>query len=96
MHQIIYKVPNGKLLKVFVEFEDDNADIKKIKDIKITGDFFMHPEEKITLLEDAMKDAQVDDELVKKLQLLIEQEEIELYGFSVEDLVGIVRRKDDR
>ncbi len=93
MHQIIYKVPNGKLLKVFVEFEDDNADIKTIKDIKITGDFFMHPEEKITILENAMKGKKVDDELKKNLQLLLEKEEIELYGFAVEDLVGIIGDK---
>ena len=40
------KVPNGKLLKVFLEYEGE-----KINKIKITGDFFIHPEETIDELE---------------------------------------------
>jgi lipoate-protein ligase A len=46
----IYKVPNGKLIKVTVEHEDD-----VIVKIKITGDFFIHPEESIDDLELALK-----------------------------------------
>lgn len=42
----ILKVPNGKLLKIFLEYEKD-----KITKIKITGDFFIHPEETIDELE---------------------------------------------
>ena len=40
------KVPNGKLLKVFLDVSEN-----KIKEIKITGDFFVHPEEAIEELE---------------------------------------------
>ncbi|MCD6171849.1 MAG: hypothetical protein J7J36_05505 [Thermoplasmata archaeon] len=36
------KVKNGKLLKCKIELDDN-----KIKNIRITGDFFMYPEEKI-------------------------------------------------
>ena len=36
------KVKNGKLIKCTLEIKDG-----RIKSIKFTGDFFMHPEEKI-------------------------------------------------
>ena len=41
-----YKVPNGKLLKVTVEYEK-----KTIKKVQIRGDFFIHPEESLDDLE---------------------------------------------
>ena len=34
-----YKPKNGKLIKIFVEFSGT-----KIKEFKLRGDFFMHPE----------------------------------------------------
>ncbi|UCE37141.1 MAG: hypothetical protein JSW00_16935 [Thermoplasmata archaeon] len=46
----IYKVPNGKLLKVTVEFEEDT-----ISRVQIKGDFFIHPEESLDDLEVALK-----------------------------------------
>lgn len=47
-----YKVPNGKLLKVSVDHEED-----RIIKVQIRGDFFIHPEESIDELELALKDA---------------------------------------
>jgi hypothetical protein len=44
------KVPNGKLLKVTVEFKDDI-----IEKVQIKGDFFIHPEESIDELETTLK-----------------------------------------
>ncbi|UCE75149.1 MAG: hypothetical protein JSV56_05445 [Methanomassiliicoccales archaeon] len=44
-----YKVPNGKLLKVTVESEND-----KIEKVLIRGDFFIHPEESLDDLELAL------------------------------------------
>ena len=41
----VHKVEGGKLLKITVEFDD------VIDDVKITGDFFLHPEESIKDLE---------------------------------------------
>ena len=44
----IYKVPNGKLLKVSLDYDEvDNS----IEQIRITGDFFAYPEESIELIE---------------------------------------------
>ena len=44
------KVPNGKMLKVSVEFEG-----KRIEKVVIKGDFFIHPEESLDNLEMALK-----------------------------------------
>lgn len=44
-----HKVPNGKLLKVTVEFSDDT-----LKKVQIKGDFFIHPEESLDELEIAL------------------------------------------
>jgi hypothetical protein len=46
----IMKVPNGKLLKVTVEFEENT-----IEKVQIKGDFFIHPEESIDELETTLK-----------------------------------------
>ena len=45
----INKVAGGKLIKVSLGVEDG-----RIVDIKVTGDFFMHPEEKIEELENTL------------------------------------------
>lgn len=42
----VYKIPGGKLVKI--ELEEKAGKIRKVK---ITGDFFMHPEEIIGELE---------------------------------------------
>lgn len=82
----IYKVPNGKLLKIFLETEND-----KIADLKITGDFFLYPEEKITLLEDALKNEPLDAETLKlKLENLIQHENLELFGLDAESIVTTI------
>ncbi|MFA4830906.1 MAG: lipoate protein ligase C-terminal domain-containing protein [Patescibacteria group bacterium] len=78
MRQAIYKVPEGKLLKVFLTAEEG-----KIKDVKITGDFFMYPEEKIVLLEEAVKGMELNEEALKeKLEKIIVQENLDLFGFD--------------
>ena len=38
----IYKVPNGKLLKIFLDYDKKTQSINYIN---ITGDFFAYPEE---------------------------------------------------
>jgi len=47
------KVPNGKMLKVSVEFEGD-----RIEKVVIKGDFFIHPEESLDNLEMALTSIQ--------------------------------------
>ena len=46
----VFKIPEGKLVKVFLEFENE-----KIVGVKIFGDFFLYPETGIEEIEKALK-----------------------------------------
>ena len=86
MPQAIYKVPNGKLLKVFVEKEK-----KKILKISITGDFFVYPEEKIEELENVLIGEELDEEKLKlSIQTFINKEGVELFGVDTESLTKVI------
>ena len=61
-----YKVPNGKLLRVSLDFEGG-----KIKAIKITGDFFMHPETGVELIESTLAGQEIDEGIVASMPQLI-------------------------
>ena len=88
--QSIYKVPNGKLLKIFVEFDDRN---KTILWIRITGDFFAYPEEVIELLEKKLLHTKIQhDELLKKIQSVIAHNDIQLIGLNAEGLTEAIMR----
>ena len=58
----IYKVPNGKLLKILLE--DDG---EKIINVKITGDFFMHPEDNLEFLEKSLEGARLNQAILREL-----------------------------
>jgi lipoate-protein ligase A len=79
----ILKVPGGKLVKAEVEHEQD-----RIVWAKITGDFFMHPEDALEKLEAALRDIEVGDlEPAVKRAL----EDVDLYGVSEEAIVEAIR-----
>ncbi len=83
--QAIYKVPGGKLLKISADFEEDI-----IANVKVTGDFFAHPEDSIQLIEETLIGAVVGPELEQLLEELIRENEIELYGIDVESIVTAI------
>lgn len=84
--QAIYKVPNGKLLKIFLEVEDD-----KISQLNISGDFFIYPEESITQIEQALLGQPLDGEFLKgKLDQLVQSQGIELFGVDTESIVKTI------
>jgi len=84
--QVTYKVPNGKLLKISFEKKDDI-----IQNIKITGDFFLYPEEKITVLEDALTGEKLDKLTIQQeLEEVILTEKIELFGIDSESIVKAI------
>lgn len=81
--KINYKVPGGKLLRITAKLEDD-----LLLDIKITGDFFLHPEEKIEKIEDSLKGKKVEEtELEDVLREIVMREGITLLGVSEKDFV---------
>ena len=51
-----YKVPGGKLVKVKLDVSSG-----KINQVRILGDFFLHPEETILTIEDSLIGCHNDD-----------------------------------
>ena len=73
----------GKLIKVRARFEDDT-----IRDIRITGDFFLYPEEKIEDIERVLRDRRLDEveDILAKVFSDVEYE-----GISPEALAKVIR-----
>lgn len=88
MPKIEYKVEGGKLIKVQLEMSDG-----RISKIKITGDFFMHPEELIEKLEASLIGCKPDrNSLERTLNEFVEENGIVLLGISVEDLIKCIMK----
>jgi len=86
----VYKIPNGKLLKIFLEFDENK---KLIKNIIITGDFFAYPEEAIDILENELVNTSLKrNDLFEKINTVIIKNKIEFIGLNAEGLTeGILR-----
>ncbi len=80
MQKVTYKVPKGKMLRLQFKLDD-----YLIKDIKITGDFFIHPEKTIIDIEKFLINIDVR-EVEKKLSPFIKKNNIKLIGFKPKDL----------
>jgi hypothetical protein len=80
----VYKIPNGKLLKIDLVYDKKN---KKIDRISIMGDFFAYPEESIEILEKKLENIILEKEtLNKKIESIIKQNKIEFIGLNAEEL----------
>jgi len=80
----VYKVPNGKLLKILLNYNEKENIIDKII---ITGDFFAYPEEAIELIENGLKNTKIKKScLFGKISSLIEENNIEFIGLDAEGL----------
>ncbi len=91
MGTITKKIPNGKMLSVHADRE--NSLLK----IKITGDFFLFPEEKILTLEEEINKLRFDieyDLLEKKITQIINNNKIQIIGFSASDLSKIIKEAE--
>ena len=80
LHEVDYKVPGGKLIRLKAELEGD-----RIKAIVINGDFFLHPEDSIFNLEKALLGKRLD----KYLLSIVEKElsGCQMVGISSEEIV---------
>jgi len=85
MKRAEYKVPGGKLLVADTEVKEG-----VLTTVKVMGDFFMHPEEAIKDLEDALtgKDASKIDEIVEEF---FGGKDIILFGVSEKDFAHVLK-----
>ena len=82
----VYKVPNGKLLKIFLDYNEKS---NTINTINITGDFFAYPEESIGLIENELKDTPIEKKiLLEKISRIIDENNIQFIGLDANGLTN--------
>jgi lipoate-protein ligase A len=84
-----YKTPGGKLVAVDLEVVDDH-----LKDVVVSGDFFLYPEEALTNIIAALDGLPADltvSEYAEKVMLALPRG-TELLGCSPEAIATAVRR----
>ena len=83
----IYKTQ--KLIKILLEYNDQEGGKKIINSIKITGDFFLYPEESLEDLEAQLKGTLLDRyKLKEKIDKCLENSEA--FGFDTESMVAAI------
>jgi lipoate-protein ligase A len=85
MKQAEYKVPGGKLLAAELGVERG-----RLVGVKITGDFFMHPEAAIIELEKALDNTSIAD-LEDNVNRFFQDNDVTLFGVEAADFVKVVR-----
>jgi lipoate-protein ligase A len=82
------KVREGKLVKVEVECDGF------IQKIKITGDFFLHPEDALETIEKNIlglgKDASAEA-IASRINEIVEANDVQMMGISTESLALVIR-----
>jgi len=84
-----YKTPGGKL--VIVDFDVIDG---RLRNVVISGDFFLYPEEELATLTNALEgvDADLDDESFAERIRMDLHPDTELLGTSPEAIAAAVRR----
>lgn len=71
-------------MKVSVEHDGE-----RVLSVKIHGDFFLHPEEKVSELEKALEGVPLEEEALKqKIGSFLQ--DVQVFGFEAEDLAKAV------
>ena len=76
----------GKIVRIKLGYNEKS---QVIHSIKITGDFFVHPEEAIEQLEQELCGVKLEKEDLKnKIQLVLKN--TEFFGFEIDSLVDVI------
>ena len=77
-----FKMNNEKLVRISLVKEED-----RIKEINISGDFFIHPENGISLLEDALIGKRIEKGYLQEVvDREVKDNHLELIGISSETI----------
>jgi len=81
-----YKIPGGKLIKVKLW-----VDSEKIERITILGDFFLHPEETIQAIENALIGTELNVTSIEStISKVMSESDAKLIGATPEDFVTTI------
>ena len=86
------KVPGGKLLRIKVECDT------VVKNVQISGDFFLHPEESIKELENSFFGISADmdeNSIAGLIEEVIRSQNIEMIGVSAPDIARVLKKAVD-
>ena len=87
--ELVTATTTTKLRKIVNIHLDYKKESRLIHSIKITGDFFLHPEETIEQLEQGLCGVKLEkDDLKNKIQLVLKDSEF--FGFDIDSLVEII------
>ena len=81
------KVREGKLVKVEVEYDE------VIRDIRITGDFFLHPEDVLEKIEKSMLGMEKDtsaEKIASRIQSIVKAYDAQMIGIGPESLAQVI------
>lgn len=79
-----FKVPDGKLVEAKVKISKE-----KISEIRITGDFYMHPEDEIEELEKSLLGAPLE-KVSDTVHRFFKKKNITLVGIKPEDFTKVI------
>ena len=82
----IYKVPGGKLIKVDLGVRDG-----RIAEIRITGDFFMHPEDAIEELERMLMGTPTQIHELEEVINNFLMGDVEVIGLQSQDFIDVLK-----
>lgn len=86
--QVKQKVKEGKVVKVEIDYNE------VIKNVRITGDFFLHPEDILEEIEDCIigLDKTVSEEdIVSGIQRATAGKDVQMIGISPESIASLIR-----
>ncbi len=84
------KVAGGKLVSIELSAEDG-----VVSGVKITGDFFLHPEESISDLESSLVGVKIPFDWIdteKKLLAVITDRRLELVGVKSGNIISVMQK----
>ncbi len=88
MKTIDYKIPEGKMLKIKVNFEGH-----VIRSISILGDFFLHPESTIDEIEKGLTGCEANLEMItSEIQIALDRMNAVLIGASALDIAKAIMK----
>lgn len=82
------KVKEGKVVKVQIEYDE------VIETIRITGDFFLHPEDILDKIEKGiigLERTVSEERIISNINITIAGEDIQMIGISPESIAGLVK-----
>ena len=85
MKQAIHRAEKG-VIEIELDFKD-----QVITSVKITGDFFIHPEEAIEIIEDGLKGIKIEDKgLEERLSKINQNNSISTPGITIDDWIIVI------